>query len=232
MRDLYKYSAADRNAVYQAIFQRRDIRHFTSHPVAKDVLQRIAQAAHAAPSVGFMQPWRIIQVKKAQTRQRLHDLVEAERLRTADALEAHAKEFMRLKVQGILECSDVWVVCLMDQRERHVFGRRTLPHMDLASASCAIQNIWLAARAEGVGMGWVSIFEPDELANLLNLPEGAEPIAILCIGHVEAFDDKPLLEREGWAQRGDINDYMMQDAWDEDKNQRAQAQWNRREKAE
>jgi 5,6-dimethylbenzimidazole synthase len=120
---------------------------------------------------------------------------------------------MRLKVEGLRECGEVLVVALMDGRERHVFGRRTLPEMDLASVSCAIQNMWLAARAEGLGMGWVSLFDPAQLAALLGIPEGGKPIAILCLGHVAEFYPKPMLELEGWAQRGTLGDFVTLDRW-------------------
>src|SRR3954469_1563178 len=111
---------------------------------------------------------------------------------------------MRLKVEGIREFSEVFVVALTHDRERHIFGRRTMPEMDLASVACAIQNLWPGARAEGVGMGWVSLFDPEELAELLGLPAGSRPIAVLCLGHVPEFYRKPMLEESNWAQRLDL----------------------------
>jgi 5,6-dimethylbenzimidazole synthase len=111
---------------------------------------------------------------------------------------------MRLKVEGIRECAEVLVVTLTHDRERHVFGRRTLPEMDLASVACAIQNLWLVARAESVGMGWVSLFDPEQLAQLLKLPAGSRPVAVLCLGHVPEFYRKPMLEETHWAQRLDL----------------------------
>lgn len=227
MSSKYAFSDDLKAGVYQAIEQRRDIRHFRREPVDEAIVEKLLQAAHAAPSVGLMQPWRFIRIRSLEVRQSLHGIVELERQATADALGKRSQEFMQLKVQGILDCAEVWVVTLMDQREQHVFGRRTLPSMDLASASCAIQNVWLAARAEGIGVGWVSIFEPQLLADLLNLPEGADPIAILCIGHVESFYREPMLIQEGWAERGKLEDYVMEDSWDADKAARAQAQWRR-----
>ena len=101
----------------------------------------------------------------------------------------------------------------MDRRDEHVFGRRTLPEMDLASVACAIQNMWLAARAEGIGMGWVSMFDPEQLRQLLGIPPGAKPVAIVCLGHVEAFYPKPMLELEGWAARQNLDDLLYQDRW-------------------
>lgn len=198
-----RYRNEDIAAVYKVIAERRDIRHFLPDPVAPELLDRLLNAAHFAPSVGFMQPWRFIRISDPNLRTRIHGLVEAERINTAHALNEREDEFMRLKVEGVRECGELLVVALMDRREAHVFGRRTLPEMDLASVACAIQNMWLAARAEGIGMGWVSLFDPAQLGILLGMPAGAKPIAILCLGHVEAFYAKPMLELEGWAARQD-----------------------------
>ena len=201
-------------AVYRAIFERRDMRHFTPAPVDPATLARLLRAAHHAPSVGFMQPWRFIRITDAALRTEIHSLVEAERRATADALGERQDEFMRLKVEGVRECGELLVVALTDDRERHVFGRRTLPEMDLASAACAIQNMWLAARAEGLGMGWVSLFDVDALRTLLGMPAGAKPIAVLCIGHVDAFYAKPMLEEERWATRMPIDACLFENGWD------------------
>ena len=160
-----------------------------------------------------MQPWRFLRITNAGLRRQIHALVDAERARTAEALGERSDEFMRLKVEGILECGEVLVAALMDRREEHVFGRRTLPEMDLASVACAIQNLWLASRAEGLGLGWVSLFDPARLAELLAMPAGAKPVAILCLGHVESFYDKPMLEREGWASRRDLGELVFENRW-------------------
>jgi 5,6-dimethylbenzimidazole synthase len=120
-----------------------------------------------------------------------------------------------LKVQGVLECSEVLIAALADGRERHIFGRRTMPEMDLASVACAIQNLWLAARAEGLGMGWVSLFEPDDLARLLDMPAGSKPVAILCLGHVDAFYRAPMLELQGWSAGRPLQDFVFNNRWNE-----------------
>ncbi|WP_237264178.1 cobyric acid synthase [Thiomicrorhabdus immobilis] len=198
------FSSEQIEAVYQTISQRRDMRHFLKTPISEQQLQRFLQAAHQAPSVGLMQPWRFIRVTDVILRQQLHDLVEAERLITARALNEREDEFMRLKVEGILDCAEVLVVALCENREQHVFGRRTLPEMDIASIGCAIQNLALAARAEGIGTGWVSLFDPEKVAQSLAFPTAdnpqnqAKPIAILCLGQVEEFYAKPMLEQENW----------------------------------
>ncbi|OYY79856.1 MAG: 5,6-dimethylbenzimidazole synthase, partial [Methylophilales bacterium 16-45-9] len=126
---------------------------------------------------------------------------------------ARMAEFMRLKVEGILDCGELLVATLCNNRDGHIFGRRTLPEMDLASVSCAIQNMWLAARAEGLGMGWVSIFDPIKLAALLGIPEGAKPIAILCLGHVSSFYKEPMLVETGWKQAQPLSAMMMENSW-------------------
>jgi len=209
----HRLDDAQVDGVYRAIAERRDVRHFVPGAIDEAVLLRLLTAAHQAPSVGMMQPWRFIRIASTLLREQICALVEAERESTADALGERGAEFMRLKVEGLRECGEVLVVALMDGRERHVFGRRTLPEMDLASVSCAIQNMWLAARAEGLGMGWVSLFDPHQLAALLGIPEGGKPVAILCLGHVAEFYPKPMLELEGWAQRGTLGDFVTFDRW-------------------
>lgn len=211
----HRYTDADIEAIYRVIGERRDMRHFLPHPIDPAALARLLKAAHQAPSVGYMQPWRFLRITDSALRRKIHALVEQERLRTAEALGERSDEFMRLKVEGILECGEVLVAALMDRRDEHVFGRRTLPEMDLASVACAIQNLWLAARAEGLGMGWVSLFDPRALANLLAMPDGAKPVAILCLGHVESFYDKPMLEQQGWAARRDLGELVFENRWGE-----------------
>lgn len=210
---VYAFSAAERAAVYRAIAERRDMRHFAGGEVAPALLSRLLAAAHNAPSVGLMQPWRFIRIQRPALRGAIAALVEAERGRTAEALGERGEAFMRLKVEGINDCAELLVAALMDGREAHVFGRRTLPEMDLASLSCAIQNLWLAARAEGLGMGWVSLFEPQALGDLLGLPAGAKAVAILCLGPVTEFYAKPMLVQEGWTTERPLQDLLYQDAW-------------------
>jgi 5,6-dimethylbenzimidazole synthase len=209
----YRYSDSECAAVYRAIYERRDMRHFLSNPVDPEILTRLLNAAHHAPSVGFMQPWRFIRISCQDLRHAIHALVEQERIATANALKEREDAFMKLKVEGILECAELWVAALSEQREQHIFGRRTMPQMDLASLACAIQNLWLAARAEGLGLGWVSMFEPDQLKKLLAMPEDSQPVAILCLGHVEQFYDKPMLEQENWADRKNLNNLLFENAW-------------------
>ena len=209
----HAYTDAERQAIYRAIFERRDMRHFVPGSVPNDTLLRILQAAHHAPSVGFMQPWRFMRITDLELRRQIHGLVEIERCATARALHEREDEFMKLKVEGLLDCAEILVVALQDQRDRHIFGRRTMPEMDLASVSCAIQNLWLAARAEGIGVGWVSLFDPEELKLLLKMPPDSHPVSILCVGQVEKFYDQPMLLQENWAQRLDLNALVSENCW-------------------
>ncbi|OBJ76437.1 5,6-dimethylbenzimidazole synthase [Mycobacterium gordonae] len=210
----HSYTAAERRAVYRVISERRDMRRFVrGAQVSEEVLARLLQAAHAAPSVGLMQPWRFIRVTDQDLRRRIHALVDAERALTGAALGAREAEFLALKVEGVLECAELLVVALCDDRESHIFGRRTLPQMDLASVSCAIQNLWLAARCEGLGVGWVSLFDPDRLAALLGMPADAEPVAILCVGPVPEFPDRPALELDGWTSARPLREFVSENRW-------------------
>jgi 5,6-dimethylbenzimidazole synthase len=165
-----------------------------------------------------MQPWRFIRISDVALRKAIHAQVNEERIKTAEAIgeyenTARMAEFMRLKVEGVLDCGELLIATLCDHREKHIFGRRTLPEMDMASVSCAIQNLWLAARAEGIGMGWVSLFDPIKLAKLLNIPQGAKPIAILCLGYVNSFYKEPMLVEEGWAKEKPLSDMLMENTW-------------------
>jgi 5,6-dimethylbenzimidazole synthase len=209
-----RYSEPEIAAVYRAIVERRDMRHFKPDPVDPAVLARLLEAAHHAPSVGLMQPWRFIRITDTDLRQQIHALVDAERQCTAAALGERDTEFLRLKVEGVLQCGELLVASLCDRREQYVFGRRTMPEMDLASVACAIQNLWLAARAEGLGMGWVSIFDPVALAELLGMPVGSKPVAVLCLGHVEAFYSAPMLELEAWAKVRPLEELVMHNHWE------------------
>jgi len=211
----HAFSDQERAAVYRAIGERRDMRQFAQGEVAPQVMTRLLSAAHQAPSVGLMQPWRFIRITERALRGRIQALVEAERALTAQALGERSDEFMKLKVEGINDCAELWVAALMDNREPHIFGRRTLPEMDLASLACAIQNLWLAARAEGLGMGWVSLFDPQALAALLGMPSGAKPVAVLCLGPVAAFYPAPMLVMQSWAEERPLHEMLFENRWGE-----------------
>jgi 5,6-dimethylbenzimidazole synthase len=214
----HQFTESEIATVYRVIAERRDMRHFLPTPVDPAMLTRILQAAHQAPSVGLMQPWRFIRVTDSNIRNSIHQLVDEERKLTAQAIgeyenTARMAEFLRLKVEGILDCGELLVATLCNKREGYIFGRRTLPEMDIASVSCAIQNMWLAARAEGLGMGWVSIFDPVKLGALLSAPAEAKPIAILCLGHVNTFYNEPMLIETGWKKAKPLADMVMENQW-------------------
>lgn len=218
MKNTHAYSELEQAAIYKVIAERRDMRHFLPTPIASELLTKLLQAAHQAPSVGLMQPWRFIRISESNLRKQIHRLVDEERANTAQAIgeletTTRMAEFLKLKVEGILDCGELLIATLCDKREQHIFGRRTLPEMDIASVSCAIQNLWLAARAEGIGMGWVSIFDPIKLANLLNMPSGTKPIAILCLGYVNAFYKEPMLIETGWREAKPLSEMLMENKW-------------------
>ncbi len=209
----HRYDPAALAAVYRVIQERRDVRHFLRLPVESQTLERLLEAAHAAPSVGLSQPWRFVRVTRPELRQSIYELVLEERRRTAEALNERGEEFMRLKVEGILECGELLVVGVRDGGTSEVFGRRTLPEMDVASMACAVQNLWLAARAEGLGLGWVSMFEPQALGKLVGFPTDVRPQAILCLGHVEHFYPAPMLVLERWRQPRALADLVYENTW-------------------
>jgi len=213
-RDPAPFTATERDTLYSVLHARRDMRHFLPDSrVDEQVLQRLLQAAHSAPSVGLMQPWRFIRVRAAAVRQQIAALAEEERLATAQAMGERDAEFMRLKVEGIRECAELFAVVLAPD-DGTVFGRRTMPQeMAMCSAACAIQNLWLAARAENLGMGWVSLFDPQQLAVLLSCPAGAKPIALLCLGPVHEFYPRPMLEQLDWRHGKSLSTVLMEDSW-------------------
>lgn len=213
MKSKHCYSQIEIDAVYRAIAERRDMRHFTAEPLAKGLLNRLLMVANQAPSVGLMQPWRFIRITDLDLKTAIKTLVEQERQTTAECLDDRKNEFLKLKVEGILECAELVVVALPDGREKHIFGRRTMPDMDIASVACAIQNMWLAARSEGIGLGWVSLFDPQALAELLTMPAQSRPVAILCIGHVEKFYEKPMLIEQNWIQPETCEQLIYENSW-------------------
>jgi 5,6-dimethylbenzimidazole synthase len=215
----HRYSDPEIEALWRVLRERRDMRHFAppgeAAPLPAGFIERLVEAAQLAPSVGFMQPWRFIHVTDSGLRQEMHALVEAERLATAAVLPSRREEFLGVKIEGIRECAELLVVALMPEREKHIIGRRMLPEMDVASVGCAIQNMWLAARAEGIGLGWVSFFDPEKLAPLLALPAGARPLGILCVGRVSAFYPRPMFEDAGWGRRLNVDEVLFENRWPE-----------------
>ncbi|MFJ6620285.1 nicotinate-nucleotide--dimethylbenzimidazole phosphoribosyltransferase [Kitasatospora sp. NPDC091335] len=198
------YDEAGREAVHQVIRERRDVRNgFRPDPIPHEVLIRVLEAAHTAPSVGYSQPWDFVVIRSAKTRRRMHALAEHQREAYADSLpKGRAKQFKEIKIEAILE-TPVNIVVTADRTRggRHTLGRHTQPQMAPYSAALAVENLWLAARAEGLGVGWVSFFDDEALVRELGLPEHLEVVAYLCVGFVDEFPDEPELEQQGWAKK-------------------------------
>jgi 5,6-dimethylbenzimidazole synthase len=192
------------STLYDAIHRRRDVRaEFTGEPIAEDVLLRVLEAAHAAPSVGHSQPWDFVLVRDRALRSRFVEHVRTEREVFAASLEGErAETFSRIKVEGVLE-SSLGIVVTYDASRGGpaVLGRHAIADAGLYSTCLAIQNLWLAATAEGIGVGWVSFYREQFLADLLHVPAGVRPIAWLCIGAVSELQTTPDLERHGWRQK-------------------------------
>lgn len=198
------YNDAEREAVLKVIRERRDIRNgFRSDPIPHDVLLRVLEAAHTAPSVGHSQPWDFVVIRSADTRRAMHDLAMSQREAYAKSLpKGRAKQFKEMKIEAILD-TPVNIVVTADPTRggRHTLGRHTQPQMAPYSSALAVENLWLAARAEGLGVGWVSFFDEREMVRALGLPEHLEVVAYLCVGYVDEFPDEPELMQAGWSKR-------------------------------
>ena len=220
-----EFTDEEKKGFYKAIYSRRDVRsHFTSRSIKDDVLSRILNAAHHAPSVGFSQPWNFILIKDITTKKKIKDSFEEEKNRSSKLVEEPKRtKYLSFKLEGILE-SPINLCVTYDPSKfgPFVIGRSSIPEAGLYSVCCAIQNLWLAARTEGVGLGWVSILSNDTLKEVLELPEHVVPIAYLCLGYVDEFAQKPDLETAGWLPRLDLKDVVYFEKWQDTKN----AGWN------
>jgi 5,6-dimethylbenzimidazole synthase len=210
------FSDSERAAVYRAIFERRDCRRFLPDPLPDAVLARMLAAAHHAPSVGFMQPWNFILIRSQVIRLEIKAAFERANAQAAAAFPgARGALYQTLKLEGILEAP--LNLCVTCDRSRHgpvVLGRTAQPEMDLYSTVCAVENLWLAGRAEGVGVGWVSIIDPTDLRTILRLPDPVVAVAYLCLGRVAEFAETPELQRVGWLDRIDWRGLVFEDVWD------------------
>ncbi|MGI8904344.1 MAG: nicotinate-nucleotide--dimethylbenzimidazole phosphoribosyltransferase [Solirubrobacteraceae bacterium] len=210
----WRYPDAARDAVHRVIAERRDIRRFRPDDVPADVLTRVLEAAHRAPSVGLMQPWRLIVVRSLATRTEIRRLAQRERLRQAGRFDERARQFLDQKIEGVVDAPlGIVVCCDHGDPDAEVLGRGTIPETDVYSTACAIENLWLAARAEGLGVGWVSFYRPDDLRDLLGIPPRADPIAYLCLGWPDERPERPGLEAAGWAARMTLADVVMEERW-------------------
>jgi nicotinate-nucleotide--dimethylbenzimidazole phosphoribosyltransferase len=213
----WRYPDAERAAVHRVIAERRDIRRFRPDDVPEETLRRVLEAAHRAPSVGLMQPWRIVVVREAATRVAIRGFARRERLRQADRFDERARHFLDQKVEGIVEAPlGLCVCCDPGDPDVEILGRGTIPETDVYSTACAVENLWLAARAEGLGVGWVSFYRPDDMRALLGIPGRVEPIAYLCVGWPDERPVRPGLESAGWAARAPLDAIVMEERWTED----------------
>jgi len=202
--------------VYDAIYTRRDIREFRPDPVPHEVLLRMLDAAHHAPSVGFMQPWSFVLVRDLEVRKRVRESFLRENALAAQRYEGERRTlYEKLTLEGIL--TSALNLCVTCDRTRGgaVLGRNSIPEMDLFSTCLAVQNLWLAGRAEGVGVGWLSIVDPGKLAQLLAIPEGVVPVAYLCVGYPREFAAEPMLQTSGWRERLPLRELVFSERYGE-----------------
>lgn len=212
-----EYTEEEKDAIYRVIRERRDVRSgYLPRPLENEVLFRLLSAAHNAPSVGLMQPWRFIVIRDLDHRARVHEIFLRAREAAAALYEGDRRELYRcLKLEALLEAPQhLCVVCEPSSRQGHALGRHSMPETAVYSAVCAIQNLWLAARAEGIGVGWVSVLDPAAMKDLLRIPAEVELVAYLCIGYVEEFAPCPDLERVGWEQRASLVSVLREEFFD------------------
>ena len=215
------FSEQEKMGLYKAIYSRRDVRsHFNSKPINDDILSRILHAAHHAPSVGFSQPWNFILIKDTNTKKKIKESFEKEKNRSSQLVEEPKRsKYLSFKLEGILE-STVNLCVTYDPSKfgPFVIGRSSIPEAGLYSVCCAIQNLWLSARTEGIGLGWVSILSNDTLKEVLDIPEHVVPVAYLCLGYVDDFAKKPDLETAGWLPRLELKDVVYFEKWNDKEN--------------
>jgi 5,6-dimethylbenzimidazole synthase len=212
-----KFTRGELQGVYRAIRERRDVRSgFLPEPLSKEVLGRLLDAAHHAPSVGLMQPWRFILIRAIEIRKAVYDIFLRSNQAALDIYEGdRAKKYASLRLEGILEApQNLCIVCDPECQRGHRLGRLSMPETALYSAVCAVQNLWLAARAEGIGVGWVSILDKQALHEVLHIPRNIVPIAYLCLGYVDHFAAEPDLERAGWEHRIPLEQVLGFDQYD------------------
>lgn len=219
------FSDEEKSGLYKAIFSRRDVRsHFTSKPIDEKILSQILHAAHHAPSVGFSQPWNFILIKDYEIRKKIKESFETEKMHSSKLVEEPRRsKYLSFKLEGILDSPlNICVTYDPSKFGPFVIGRSSIPETGLYSVCCAVQNLWLAARSEGVGVGWVSILSNNILKNLLELPEHVVPVAYLCLGYVSEFATRPDLESSGWLSRLKLQDVVYYEKW----NQKENSSWN------
>jgi 5,6-dimethylbenzimidazole synthase len=214
------FNQQEKDALYKVIYTRRDVRSFLPKPIPSDSLQNLLQAAHHGPSVGFMQPWNFIIVTSEEIKSRLAWAADKEKR----ALSIHyedekAENFLRLKIEGIKEAPvTICVTCDPTRGGSHVLGRNSIPETDILSTACAIQNMWLAACAEGLAMGWVSFYKKNDVRDILCIPPHIDPIALMSVGYTDQYPSAPILETTGWAKRNNLDDLIFFNTWNNKEN--------------
>ena len=219
------FTEEEKRGFYKAIYSRRDVRsHFISKPIEDNILSKILHAAHHAPSVGFSQPWNFILIKDTETKKKIKESFEEEKNRSSNLVEEPKRsKYLSFKLEGILESSvNLCVTYDPTKFGPFIIGRSSIPEAGLYSVCCAIQNLWLSARTEGVGLGWVSILSNETLKETLDLPEHVIPVAYLCLGYVDEFAEKPDLETAGWLPRLGLKDVVYFEKWNDKENKN----WN------
>ncbi len=209
------FTSFEREAVYKAIFARRDVRRFLSAPIPSEAVERILLAAHHAPSVGFMQPWNFIVIREPYTKKLIKEAFLLARSQEAERFSGERKKlYLSLKLEGIEEAPlNICVTCDSTRHGPAVLGRSLIPQTDIYSTCCAIQNLWLAARAEGLGVGWVSILSEERLKEILKIPSHVTVVGYLCVGYPERFEPKPELETVGWLDRLPLREVIFRETW-------------------
>jgi len=212
----HEFPLAEKRAVYDAIYLRRDVRgHFLPDPIPDAMLYKLLDAAHHTGSVGFMQPWSFIIIRSEQVKRQVEKLFQEANEEASKVFEGEKRElYSRLKLQGILESPvNICFTCDPTRNGPHVLGRHTIRETDVYSTCCAVQSFWLAARAEGIGVGWVSVFDPIKLREVLKIPAHVIPVAYLCVGYVSEFASRPELESAGWLARLPLEELIFYEQW-------------------
>lgn len=216
MEDQCLFTNEEKEAIYKVIYSRRDVRSFTSDPVPKAAIERILEAAHHAPSVGFMQPWNFILIEEEEIKHRLAWAADKERRALAIHYENddRSSKFLNLKIEGMKEAP--LTICVTADPTRggsHVLGRNSIPETDIMSTACAIQNMWLASCAEGLAMGWVSFYKKSDVRDILEIPPHIDPVALISIGYTDGYPKAPILETVKWEKRKELEKLVYHNKW-------------------
>ncbi|NOU75985.1 5,6-dimethylbenzimidazole synthase [Paenibacillus sp. LMG 31458] len=209
------FTEEEKEGLYKSIYTRRDVRTFLSDPIPEETIMKLLNAAHHGPSVGFMQPWNFIIISTDKVKERLAWAADKERRALAIHYEdTRQDEFLNLKIEGIKQAPiTICVTCDPTRGGSHVLGRNSIPETDIMSVACAIQNMWLAACAEGLAMGWVSFYKKNDVRDILGIPPHIDPVALLSIGFTENYPEKPILETANWEKRRSLNNLIFSETW-------------------